>query len=114
MCVVFLFFPSMLGGSAFNVGPSVGAPIWSSDDGQTQSNRPFVNQQRPQQIDTPVVQLGPSRCVWGIVNCCSRQDINIRYTCFERIGCQGAFWDLNPCGEDILDAALSEADQYFN
>ena len=105
----------MLGGSAFNVGPSVGAPIWSSDDGQTPQsiNRPFVNQ-RPQQIETPVAQLGPSRCVWGIVNCCTRQDINIRYACFERIGCQGAFWDLNPCGDEIFDAALSEADQYFN
>ncbi|XP_037051278.1 uncharacterized protein LOC119085108 isoform X2 [Bradysia coprophila] len=102
------------GGSAFTVGPSVGAPIWSSDDGQTQSNRPAFAQQQPQQIDAPVAQLGPSRCVWGIVNCCTRRDINIRYACFERIGCQGAFWDLNPCGDDILDAALNEADRYFN
>lgn len=98
-----------LGGSAFNIGPSVGAPIWSSDD-----DEPIFSQQRPQQIDATVTPLGPSRCVWGIVNCCTRRDINIRYACFEQIGCQGAFWDFNPCGDDILDAALNEADRYFN
>lgn len=113
MCVVIFSFP-MLGGSAFNVGPSVGAPIWSSsdpDDFQTQSNRPFANQ-RPQQI-APVEPPRPS-CVWGIVQCCTPKDINIRYACFERVGCQGAFWDLNPCGDDIFNAALSESDRFFN
>lgn len=106
MCLYVFFLPFIficLGSSAF-VGPSVGAPVW--DDGQTQ--------RRPQQIETPVAQLGPSRCVWGIVNCCTRQSIDVRYACFERIGCQGAFWDLNPCGDDIFDAALNEADRYFN
>lgn len=54
-----------------------------------------------------------SRCVWAIVNCCSRNTDAVRYSCFEAVGCHGAFWDLNPCSEELLDAAIDESESYF-
>lgn len=55
----------------------------------------------------------PSRCVWAIVACCSPGSKNIRYACFELLGCPGAFWDLNPCEERVVMAAANTALQFY-
>jgi hypothetical protein len=57
---------------------------------------------------------GPTRCVWGIVNCCRRGNPALRYNCFEMLGCGGAFWDYNPCSDNIFDAAVQETNRYFD
>ncbi|GAB0087309.1 hypothetical protein DMENIID0001_016030 [Sergentomyia squamirostris] len=57
---------------------------------------------------------GPSRCVWAIVNCCSPRNPAVRYACFERVGCNGVFWDLNPCSDVVVQAAIDETNRYFN
>lgn len=36
----------------------------------------------------------------------------MRYSCFERFGCGGAFWDINPCNEDVFDSAVDAADRF--
>lgn len=97
------------------------APIWSSVNNDVNRRPIFRTQSTPQPPPPPTPQAfsapsntGLSRCVWGIVNCCSRRNAAVRYACFEKLGCQGAFWDVNPCRNDILDAAIGEADQYFD
>nr|ATU83037.1 secreted hypothetical protein [Pristhesancus plagipennis] len=55
----------------------------------------------------------PSKCVWAIVACCSPGSLNIRYTCFELLGCQGAFWDVNPCESRITMAAANTALKFY-
>ncbi|KPU79728.1 uncharacterized protein Dana_GF17997, isoform C [Drosophila ananassae] len=59
----------------------------------------------------PTVQQPPTSgpkvtsCVWAIVNCCTSGSRKIRYSCFEEFGCNGAFWDINPCADQsVLDA----------
>lgn len=54
----------------------------------------------------------PSRCVFAIVTCCSRSNSQVRYSCFERFNCHGAFWDYNPCTPLIIDAAAEEIEIY--
>uniref|UniRef100_U5ELU2 Putative secreted mucin n=1 Tax=Corethrella appendiculata TaxID=1370023 RepID=U5ELU2_9DIPT len=56
----------------------------------------------------------PSACVWAIVSCCSQNNNQIRYSCFERIGCHGAFWDFNPCSTRLMQAALGAAEQFYD
>lgn len=56
----------------------------------------------------------PSRCIWAIVSCCSRNDLAVRYACFEQLGCHGAFWDRNPCADKVQDAALEETSRFFD
>lgn len=112
-----------------NRGSSV-APVWSVGRIPSATQRPplddsnfiqpsFQQQgflaQRPQEIPPEIQQAPqPSSCVWGIVNCCSRNNLNIRYACFEANGCNGAFWGLNPCSNNVFDAAIGEADRFFN
>lgn len=56
----------------------------------------------------------PSKCTWAILACCSPDSKNIRYTCFELLGCPGAFWDLNPCEDKVLLAASNTALQFYS
>ncbi|BES87290.1 Hypothetical protein NTJ_00095 [Nesidiocoris tenuis] len=55
----------------------------------------------------------PSPCVWAIVSCCSPGNRNIRYACFELLGCQGAFWDLSPCEPRVVQAAANTALMFY-
>ncbi|XP_073978054.1 hadley isoform X2 [Rhodnius prolixus] len=55
----------------------------------------------------------PSRCVWAIVACCAPGSTSIRYTCFELLGCQGAFWDVNPCDNRVVMAAANTALRFY-
>ncbi|KAF6208226.1 hypothetical protein GE061_016678 [Apolygus lucorum] len=55
----------------------------------------------------------PSPCVWAIVSCCSPGNANIRYSCFELLGCQGAFWDLSPCEPRVVQAAANTALMFY-
>lgn len=91
---------------------------------QRPSTRPVVTNptraptRRPQAPTTTAApevfqdDSGPSRCVWAIVNCCTPQNRQVRYSCFERFGCGGAFWDINPCNEDVFDSAIDAADKF--
>ncbi|XP_075217492.1 hadley [Lycorma delicatula] len=56
----------------------------------------------------------PSRCVWAIVACCSPGSRDIRYSCFELLGCPGAFWDVNPCDEKVVMAAANSALNFYS
>lgn len=78
------------------------------------TRRPIIGlPYRPPTTERPE-EDGPSRCVWGIINCCTRNNLAIRYQCFEQIGCSGAFWDFNPCSDNILDAAFEESNRYID
>ncbi|KAM8707034.1 hypothetical protein ACLKA7_011184 [Drosophila subpalustris] len=89
----------------------------------TFANRPTATTQRPRQ---EVVTSGPggagggvttpkvSNCVWAIVNCCSQGSSRIRYSCFEEFGCHGAFWDINPCAENVRDDAIATLTRSFS
>ncbi|KAL1139860.1 hypothetical protein AAG570_006837 [Ranatra chinensis] len=55
----------------------------------------------------------PSKCVWSIVACCAPGSRNIRYSCFELLGCPGAFWDTNPCDEKVVAAAANTALRFY-
>lgn len=55
-----------------------------------------------------------SQCIWAISSCCNSSQ-KIRYQCFERLGCYGAFWGLNPCADnDFHDSAIRAADEYLD
>lgn len=56
----------------------------------------------------------PSRCVWSIIACCSPGSRNIRYACFELLGCPGAFWDVNPCDDKVVMAAATVALNFYS
>ena len=56
----------------------------------------------------------PSSCVWAIVTCCQPQTAAVRYSCFELLGCPGAFWDGSPCEQAVADAALLHASKFYN
>uniref|UniRef100_A0A224XY62 Putative conserved secreted protein n=1 Tax=Panstrongylus lignarius TaxID=156445 RepID=A0A224XY62_9HEMI len=60
-----------------------------------------------------VTATEPSRCVWAIVACCAPGSTSIRYTCFELLGCQGAFWDVNPCDNRVVMAAANTALRFY-
>lgn len=55
----------------------------------------------------------PSRCVWAIVACCSPESTSIRYSCFELLGCPGAFWGVNPCEPKVVQAAANTALNFY-
>nr|ATU82463.1 venom mucin [Lethocerus distinctifemur] len=55
----------------------------------------------------------PSPCVWSIVACCAPGSSKIRYSCFELLGCPGAFWDTNPCEDRVVQAAASTALKFY-
>lgn len=108
-------FPCSAGGGFSNAA----RPIWSTGT-IVNTRAPERRQQRPPQR-RPQPQFvpearpaGPSQCVWAIVNCCASNSLAVRYECFERLGCNGAFWDLNPCSDFVLNAALDESDTYFS
>lgn len=63
---------------------------------------------------TPRATRELNRCVWSIISCCSPTDSNIRYNCFENLGCPGAFWDGNPCSKDVIQAALNAANAFYD
>ncbi|XP_055848916.1 uncharacterized protein LOC129913939 isoform X2 [Episyrphus balteatus] len=72
---------------------------------------------RTTQRPTPAQESSPrtlSACIWAISSCCDNRNTEIRYQCFERLGCQGAFWDLNPCADDIYRSAVDAADQFLD
>ncbi|XP_055376673.1 uncharacterized protein LOC129608907 [Condylostylus longicornis] len=86
---------------------------------------PIKNPNTPSQSSTSVgtgappavaqnENTGPSNCIWAIVNCCSKSNTTIRYGCFEQIGCVGAFWDFNPCGDNWQRKAVEEAEKFFD
>lgn len=55
----------------------------------------------------------PSRCVWAILSCCAPANSNIRYTCFDILGCSTAFWNTNPCIPAIIKTVLDQATIYY-
>lgn len=55
----------------------------------------------------------PSRCVWAILSCCAPANSNIRYTCFDVLGCSTAFWNTNPCVPAIIKAVLDQANSFY-
>lgn len=65
-------------------------------------------------VPPPRSVVGPSRCVWAIVSCCSASSTNVSYACFEQLGCSGAFWDNSPCDSDFARAAIDSAMKYFS
>ncbi|XP_055903564.1 uncharacterized protein LOC129939548 [Eupeodes corollae] len=75
--------------------------------------RPAVTSRPPAVASQPSASRGISSCIWAITSCCTSSE-QIRYQCFERLGCSGAFWDLNPCADDILRLAVQAADQYLD
>lgn len=84
---------------------------------QTQQSNVFV---RPA-TTAPAPPPPPARaeptvtqCVWAIVNCCSNRSNNVRYSCFEENGCYGAFWDINPCADNIRDSVVGFVADYYN
>ncbi|XP_046671446.1 uncharacterized protein LOC124361440 [Homalodisca vitripennis] len=56
---------------------------------------------------------GPSKCTWAIVACCSPGNRNVRYNCFELLGCPGFFFDNSPCDPEIVMAAANAALEYY-
>lgn len=56
---------------------------------------------------------GPSRCVWAIVSCCTPRSTQVRHACFETLGCQGPFWDTNPCDGQITQYAAKAALEFY-
>lgn len=56
----------------------------------------------------------PNRCVWAIISCCSPASQEVRYNCFERLGCPGAFWDSSPCSREVTVAALNAAQKFYD
>ncbi|XP_036322798.1 uncharacterized protein LOC118736844 isoform X1 [Rhagoletis pomonella] len=54
-----------------------------------------------------------SACVWAIASCCSPNDRTVRYSCFERYGCNLVFFDLNPCADNIRDNIIGYLNQQF-
>lgn len=56
----------------------------------------------------------PSRCVWAIISCCTGSSQDVSYSCFEQLGCSGAFWDSSPCNSEFARAAINAAANYFN
>ncbi|KAL5285059.1 hypothetical protein ACFFRR_007038 [Megaselia abdita] len=90
-------------------------PFVNGRDNNPATPAPPATTRRPQVQTTqrPTTQE-LSKCVWAIVSCCSRGSTNVVYQCFEQMGCQGAFWGLNPCANEIQDEALDAADRYFD
>nr|CAD7431542.1 unnamed protein product [Timema monikensis] len=56
----------------------------------------------------------PSRCVWSIVSCCVPGSVEVRYRCFELLGCNGAFWDSSPCSHDFGWAAIAAITKFYD
>ncbi|XP_051863095.1 uncharacterized protein LOC117573894 isoform X4 [Drosophila albomicans] len=50
-----------------------------------------------------------SSCTWAISNCCSQGKSRIHYNCFEKFGCHGAFWGVNPCADKVRDGAIASS-----
>jgi hypothetical protein len=55
-----------------------------------------------------------SPCVWATVACCSPDNSNIRYQCFEMLKCEGAFWGLNPCEKDVVVSAAQTILNFYS
>ncbi|XP_014254499.1 uncharacterized protein LOC106669492 [Cimex lectularius] len=64
-------------------------------------------------VNTNDTNQEPSKCVWAIVACCSPNSREIRYSCFELLGCEGPFWDENPCESRIVTAAANTALKFY-
>lgn len=56
----------------------------------------------------------PTRCVWAIISCCTANSGQVRYECFEQLGCSGAFWDTSPCESEVARAAIDTAMKYYD
>lgn len=77
--------------------------------------RPVLTTTRPPVTTTSApapASRGISSCIWAISSCCTSNQ-KVRYGCFERLGCSGAFWDLNPCADNIFQIAVQAADEYL-
>lgn len=94
---------------ARNYGNTEIGPIWDTFDNRRRDEQ--IQSIRPNQSPIQTLQLG--KCVRAVLNCCSRSNNVIRYACFEQRGCHGAFWDLNPCNNDVIDAALGQANRFL-
>lgn len=55
----------------------------------------------------------PTRCVWAIVSCCTASSGQVNFDCFEELGCQGPFWDTNPCDSEVARAAIANALKFY-
>lgn len=63
--------------------------------------------------DSNSISKGPSRCVWAIVSCCTASSGQVDFGCFEELGCQGPFWDTNPCDSEVAKAAIANALNFY-
>lgn len=84
--------------------------------GQTQSSVPRPTQRpqtQPPRTTTVAAGRQLDRCVWAIITCCNPSNEKIRYSCFENAGCEGAFWDRNPCSREVTLEALDAAQQFY-
>ncbi|XP_065156790.1 uncharacterized protein hdly isoform X1 [Atheta coriaria] len=88
----------------------VEVPNFRPSQGGTQ----FGGIPRPTPAPTQPSRAQPSRCVWAIISCCQGNNQNISYSCFEQLGCTGAFWDKSPCDSDFAKAAVDIALQYYS
>lgn len=55
----------------------------------------------------------PSRCVWATISCCQPSSGDVSYSCFEQLGCTGAFWDSTPCQSEFANAAIQNIMDYY-
>ena len=89
---------------------------------RTNNNRiitttPRATTSRPRDLVQQPLNEEPSvfsQCAIAIVNCCSRNDDRVRYSCFERYNCSGFIWSSNggACSYNVRDAALREVEKY--
>ncbi|KAK8727228.1 hypothetical protein OTU49_009768 [Cherax quadricarinatus] len=51
-------------------------------------------------------------CLWSIVQCCGASMISTRESCFEELGCPGAWFD-NLCSAEFMRTAQEEVGRLF-
>lgn len=80
------------------------------------SNDLLTTTRSPITTTTPetTTQRQLNRCVWAIVSCCNPGNDQIRYSCFENLGCPGAFWDNSPCSREVTQAAFNAAQEFYD
>lgn len=55
----------------------------------------------------------PTKCTWAIVACCAPGNNEVRYNCFELMGCPGLFLGQNPCTPRFVEAATQSALNFY-
>lgn len=105
--------------SSIGLAAAGGAVNRIGSDANGQDNRIPNSDNRPStggnrnSPGTNTNRQAPSKCTWGIANCCSHNSMQIRYYCFEQNQCFGAFWGDNVC-QRYYKEALQEIENYYN